>query len=255
MVNVVVLGLFRLVMVVAALQFSTVHAQQSSSYKILKSVKHNTDYFTQGLEHHNGLMFESSGRYGKSKLRKYRPGTDNTLLEIPLAAEYFAEGLSIFNDELFLLTWQENTLFVLDPDTLKIKRELRYDGQGWGLASNSTQLIMSNGSDTLYFRNPESFAIEKEIRIRYQQHSVRRINELEYAQGYLWANIWRSPFIIKIKPATGTVVAFYDFTDLVKEHSAGNNESVLNGIAYDPELSAYWVTGKLWSRRYLVSFD
>jgi len=238
MPGVVVSRLFQLLMIVVALLVSTLQAQESSGYKILKSLKHNSGYFTQGLEVHDGLMFESSGGYGKSKLRKYPPGADNTLLEIP-----------------FVLTWRENTLFVLDPDNLQIKRELTYEGQGWGLASNSTQLIMSDGSDTIYFRDPQSFAIEKELQVRYQQHSVRRINELEFAQGYLWANIWRSPFIIKIKPTTGAVVAFYDFTELVMENSAGNKESVLNGIAYDAELGAYWITGKLWPRRYLVSFD
>ena len=255
MPGVVVSRLFQLLMIVVALLVSTLQAQESSGYKILKSLKHNSGYFTQGLEVHDGLMFESSGGYGKSKLRKYPPGADNTLLEIPLQEKYFAEGLSVFSDELFVLTWRENTLFVLDPDNLQIKRELTYEGQGWGLASNSTQLIMSDGSDTIYFRDPQSFAIEKELHVRYQQHSVRRINELEFAQGYLWANIWRSPFIIKIKPTTGAVVAFYDFTELVMENSAGNKESVLNGIAYDAELGAYWITGKLWPRRYLVSFD
>lgn len=238
-----------------ALQLSAVHAQQGSPYKVIETVEHDPTYFTQGLELHQGLMFESSGLYSKSKVRKYHPTGDESLVETPIAEKYFAEGLTLFNDELFLLTWRENQLLVMDPEKLEIKRELTYQGEGWGLANDGKQLIMSNGSDTITFRNPCSFKIEREIQVYFKQHTVQRINELEYAQGYLWANIWQLPLIIKIDPTTGEVVSFYNFADLVMRHSNGNDDRVLNGIAYDPERTAFWITGKLWPKRYLVTFD
>lgn len=240
---------------IIVLQIKSVYAQQGSGYQVLETLDHNPSYFTQGLEVHDGLMFESSGLYEKSKIRKYKPDTDEALLEVPLADKYFAEGLTLFENELFVLTWKENTLLVIDPDNLKVKRELTYVGQGWGLASNGNQLIMSNGSDKIYFRNPDSFKIENELKVRYKQRAVQRLNELEFAQGYIWANIWLTPAIVKINPTSGAVVAVYDLENLVKKHSSGSDERVLNGIAYDHKRGAYWITGKLWPKRYLVKFD
>ncbi len=229
--------------------------QRGVGYQVLETLDHNESYFTQGLELSNQIMYESSGRYGKSKVRKYLPQSDKTLLEISLADKYFAEGLTIIEDEVFLLTWKENTLLVLDKDTLQKKRQLTYEGEGWGLAGDGRHLIMSNGSNKISFRNPETFAVEREVEVYFKQHTVRRINELEFAQGYLWANIWFTPMIIKINPATGEVVEFFDLTDVVKQHTTGNDERVLNGIAYDPQRQAYWVTGKLWPKRYLIKFN
>ena len=226
--------------------------QTGTGYQIVETLPHNADYFTQGLQIHRGVMYESGGRYGKSKVRKYLPENDDTLVEVPIADRYFAEGLTLFNDELFLLTWRENTLFVLDPEKLTTKRQLTYEGDGWGLAATDTQLVMSDGSETLYFRNPGNFSIEREITVHYKQHTVQRLNELEFANGFIWANIWRTPLIVKIQPDNGAVVAFYDFTALVKQHSNGNDERVLNGIAYDKKKDAFWITGKLWPKRYLV---
>ncbi len=240
---------------IAILQSAPVSAQSSSAFEIIEQADHSTDYFTQGLEIHAGTMFESGGLYGKSKLRKYRPGTDDTLLEVPIAERFFAEGLTVFDNELFLLTWQENTLLVFDPQTLTKKREHSYKGEGWGLTSNTTRLIMSNGTDTLYFRNPDTFNVERTVRVHINQRSVSQLNELEYAQGYVWANVWQTPFILKIKPDNGEVVAFYDFTELLMRHANGDANRVLNGIAYDAERQGYWITGKKWSAQYLVRFD
>lgn len=249
------LTLFKLSVPLIALTGAVQAQQSAASYNILETVDHDTSYFTQGLEISDGLMYESAGQYGESRVRKYRPSGDLTLVEEPIADKYFAEGLTLLKDELYLLTWQKQTLLVFDPEDLMLKRELSYTGEGWGLANNGAQLIMSDGSDTIYFRDPVTFKIKREIQVRSQQHSVRRINELEFAEGYLWANIWYSPFIVKINPATGNVVAFYDLSNVVKNHSNGNDEQVLNGIAYDAKRKAYWITGKLWPKRYLVDFE
>ena len=234
---------------------SQTQSPQQGNYRILETIDHDDTWFTQGLEVSDGLMYESSGLYGKSKLRIYRTDNDDTLQEVRLPERFFAEGLTLLDNELFVLTWKENTLLVVNPDNLQTKRELSYKGEGWGLANNGSQLIMSDGSDTIYFRNPESFAVERTISVRSQQHSVQRINELEFAEGYLWANIWFAPVIVKIDPTNGQVVSYYDFSQLLRQHSSGSDNRVLNGIAYDSTAKAYWITGKLWPKRYLVKLD
>jgi len=229
-------------------------AKESTHYQVLETISHDSSYFTQGLELSNGVMFESSGLYGQSRIRKYLPANDKTLLETPLEEKYFAEGLTLLANELFVLTWKENTAFVLNPDDLSVVREMTYDGQGWGLANNGKQIIMSNGSNTIYFRDPTTFEIRHEIDVYSEQHPVRRINELEYAEGYIWANIWHSSLIVKINPISGELIGFYDMATLVEKNTAASDRGVLNGIAYDADEKAFWITGKLWPERYLVKF-
>jgi len=247
---------FSLVLVFFGLLFiEATAADENVQYKILETVNHDSSYFTQGLELFDGLMYESGGLYGQSKIRKYLPGKDAPLLEKPLSDKYFAEGLTLLQDELFVLTWKENTVFVYDPDNMAVKRKMSYDGEGWGLANNGKQIIMSNGSATIVFRDPLTFEISHEINVSNQQHAVQRINELEYAEGYIWANIWHSTYIVKINPINGKLVGAYDLADLVKKHSSGGDQRVLNGIAWDSNKKAFWITGKLWPKRYLVSFN
>lgn len=233
---------------------ATAVAKEDLPYRVLETIAHDSSYFTQGLEISAGVMYESGGLYGKSKVRKYLPENDMALAEVSLADEFFAEGLTVLADELFVLTWKEETLFVLDPDDFSVKRQINYAGQGWGLANNGRQLIMSNGSDTIYFRNPDTFKIEREIPVHSGEYPVKSINELEYAKGYIWANIWPGAVIVKIEPHTGKLAGFYDMTDLVKKHSSGRDERTLNGIAYDTSRNAFWITGKLWPARYLIKF-
>jgi len=164
-------------------------------------------------------------------------------------SSYFTQGLELSN--VFVLTWKENTAFVLNPDDLSVVREMTYDGQGWGLANNGKQIIMSNGSNTIYFRDPTTFEIRHEIDVYSEQHPVRRINELEYAEGYIWANIWHSSLIVKINPISGELIGFYDMATLVEKNTAASDRGVLNGIAYDADEKAFWITGKLWPERAL----
>ncbi len=238
----------------AAFSAKALFASDSAQFTILETLNHDSSYFTQGLELSGDVMFESSGLYGQSRVRKYLTGNDSALVESSLPEQYFAEGLTLLNDELFVLTWKEKTVFVYNTDDLTVKRKMNYEGEGWGLANNGTQLIMSNGSDTITFRDPSTFEIENEIRVSSQQHSVQRINELEYAKGYIWANIWFSSLIIKINPITGNLAGVYDLADLVIEHASDDGRQVLNGIAYDVREDAFWVTGKLWPKRYLMKF-
>ena len=243
-----------LVVIVSSL-FSQAMAQQGGSYQVLETLPHDASYFTQGLEVSGGLMFESAGLYGKSRLRKYRVSSDATLLEKRIPDDYFAEGLTLINDELFLLTWKKGKVFVFNPEDLALKKEYSYQTEGWGLANDGKQLIMSDGSDTIYFRDPATFDVVREIRVSSQQQPIQRINELEFAGGYLWANIWGSPVIVKIDPRNGALVNYYDLTEIVRLHTSGTDDRVLNGIAYDAGEQAFWVTGKLWDKRYLIRFD
>ncbi len=245
-----------LLLIICSVFFAQItQARENSQYQILETVAHDDSYFTQGLELFNGLMYETSGLYGQSRVRKYHPANDTALLETSLPDKYFAEGLTLLSDELFVLTWRENTLFILNPDNLSVKREIFYEGPGWGIANNGKQLIMSNGSDTITFRDPKTFNVIREINVTSKQHSVRRINELEYAEGYIWANIWGSTQIVKINPLTGKLEHVYDLTDIAEKHTSKNDERVLNGIAYDAKKKAFWITGKLWPARYLIKFN
>ena len=230
------------------------HAQENFHYRIIEQADHDTSYFTQGFEISGGNLYESSGLYGKSRVRKYSPSGNATIAETKLPDQYFAEGLTVFENEVYVLTWRENTLLVLDTDSLQQKREISYDGEGWGLTNNGSQLIMSDGSDTVYFRNAETFTIEHKIKVHSAENPVRQINELEFAEGFLWANVWQSPVILKINPNNGKIIGLYNLQDLVKKHSSGRDDKVLNGIAYDSARKAYWITGKLWPTRYLIKF-
>lgn len=247
-------GFFKTLLAICVLASSPVIAQEAQHYRIIEKLNHDATLFTQGLEISGGTLYESSGLYGKSKVRKYASSGNSSIAETRLPEKYFAEGLTVFDREVYVLTWKENTALILDSTTLEKKRELSYSGEGWGLTNNGTHLMMSDGSDTVYYRDPLTFHVERKITIHSGDKSIQQINELEYAEGFLWANVWQSPVILKINPINGKVVGFYNMEDLVKAHSSGRDEKVLNGIAYDPERKAYWVTGKLWPTRYLIEF-
>lgn len=245
---------FRLpgIVIVLCLFAVTLRVSAQGDYHVLETAAHDPLLFTQGIEIHNGVVYESSGLYGKSKVRKYELESNQPKAEVLLQPSYFAEGLTLLKDTVYVLTWKENTLLMLDPADLSKRGELKYDGEGWGLANDGNQLIMSDGSDIISFRDPSTFEIKRQINVRWGEQPVSRINELEYANGYLWANVWFSSVVLKINPMTGDVAAIYDLASLVKNHTDGSDQRVLNGIAYDKSKKAFWITGKLWSTRYLV---
>jgi glutamine cyclotransferase len=154
-----------------------------------------------------------------------------------------------------LLTWQEGTLFVYDATTFALLKNVNYKGEGWGLATDGKHLIRSDGSAQLFFHNTETFAQEKTINVKYQHTPINNLNELEYADGFIWANIWHDNRIVKINPATGDVVGVIDFSEQAKSLKLKDGESVLNGIAYDADKKAFWITGKLWPKMFLVKVE
>ena len=227
----------------------------TASYTVLEHAAHDPNSFTQGFSLKEGVFYESSGLYKKSYLHKYTYHDSSTDIKIPLHDSLFAEGLEIVGDKLYLLTWRAGQLLIFNKNTLKQEHALTYQGEGWGLTHNGKYFYMSNGSDKISIRNSHNFSQERLIQIHDTQYTYRNINELEYAKGFLWANVWQSNLILKIQPFSGLVVATYDLTPLTRNNSTQPHHSVLNGIAFDETRDAFWVTGKLWPNRYLLQFN
>jgi len=233
-------------------------------YNVIAERSHKTSLFTQGLLVKDGHFYESSGLYAKSQLVVYpiaEPEGAWAKITAPfthqqrLADRFFAEGLSLLNNKLYLLTWQEGTVFIYDATNLSLLNSLTYKGEGWGLASDDKHLIRSDGSAQLFFHNSQTFAVEKTITVNYKQHPISNLNELEYAEGFIWANIWFDNRILKINPVTGDIAGVMDFSEIAKNLKLKNPESVLNGIAYDPDKKAFWITGKEWPKMFLVKIQ
>jgi glutaminyl-peptide cyclotransferase len=219
---------------------------------ILKVIPHDTAAFTQGLLYHDGLIFESTGLVGYSSLRSVDPKTGNVLKKIPIP-DLFAEGLARMGMELVQLTWQEGIALVYSLPDLAQNGSFRYSGEGWGLASDSSSFIMSDGSDTLYVRS-KTFALRKKIPVTLNGESLTNLNELEYVQGTVYANVWHSSDIVAIAVKTGIVNRIIDCTSLLREAHIQNAENVLNGIAYNPRTKTFFVTGKNWPSLFEVKW-
>lgn len=221
----------------------------SYNVEVLDTQVHNPNSFTQGWIKHQDNFYESSGHYGRSFIQRYKiHGNENTATTAPIPKRYFAEGLTLFNDTLYLLTWKEETLLLLDKDSLQIKQTLPYQGEGWGLTHNNKQLIMSNGSNTLFFREPTQFTITHQITV----NRPLRLNELEYVDGIIWANSWYDDRLYAIHSHNGCIVGSLDLAQIREQTFTPNNRNVLNGIAYDKTRHGLWITGKYWPKRYLI---
>lgn len=222
-------------------------------YQVEAEQPHDPGMFTQGLIKRGERFYESGGQYGQSRLITYRENGRQAMREQPLADRYFAEGLTELNGKLYLLTWREQTLLVFDADTLEPIREHRYRGEGWGLTDDGNQLIRTDGSDQLYFHNADSFEVERQVTVTENGKALPRLNELEYINGSVWANIWYANRLVRIDPDNGRVVGSLDLARLVKSAQPRAAGAVLNGIAYDTERNQLWVTGKLWPTMFRLS--
>lgn len=224
------------------------------SVRILSEYPHDITAFTQGLLRCNDTIIESTGRYGRSLLRRYNLSDGQLLGEVKLSPSYFGEGLARIGNRFFQLTWLSGVALVYDAQTLKEVRRLTYQGQGWGLAYDGKRLIMSDGSDLLFYRDPESFRVQETLSVTLEGQPVFRLNELEFAEGAVYANIWQSTDIVRIDPASGRVTAVIDASSLPYQ-PRNLGEDVLNGIAYDHQNKTFLLTGKLWPRLYEVRFE
>ena len=212
---------------------------------IVARYPHDANAFTQGLLFRDGYLYESTGRRGLSSLRKVDLSTGRVEQIRPVAAQYFAEGLTDFDDRLIQLTWQSGTGFVYALDDFSVEDRFRYDGEGWGLTDDDELLIMSDGSATLRFLDPASFAVVRTVDVTFEDLPVANLNELEYIDGEVWANIWYDERVVRIDPSTGRVKGWIDLGALYPA-TERSSEAVVNGIAYDAAGDRIFVTGKLW---------
>ena len=215
--------------------------------KFVRSYPHDPHAFTQGLEYYCGYLYESTGLAGQSTLRKVALQTGQVIQQISLPSQYFGEGLTIFHERIYQLTWLSKKGFVYDLRTFRQIGEFPYDTQGWGLTHDDNSLIMSDGTNKIRYLDPVSFAVTRTIEVYAEGQAIVNLNELEYVKGEILANIWHSPRIARINARSGQLVAWIDLASMVskEQHS---DEAVLNGIAYDPSGDRLFVTGKNWSR-------
>jgi len=224
------------------------------SYKVVATFPHDPASFTQGLVFADGNLYESTGLNGESTLRRVDITTGRTLQRIDIPREYFAEGLALVGDELLQLTWQHHLGFVYDRKTFKQKRTFAYNSEGWGIAYDGTsRLVMSDGSDRLAFLDPKTLSPLKTMRVQDVGRPVLNLNELEWVENEIWANVWQTDRIARINPNTGDVNAWIDLSSLFPREQRMPPADELNGIAYDKATRRIFITGKKWPRLYQIT--
>lgn len=218
-----------------------------------KSFKHDVSSYTQGLFFYKGQLFETAGQYGESSLRKVDLATGKVMERINFPKKYFIEGSCVYKNRIYILSWRENTCFVYDADSFEKIGETRYEGEGWGITTDGRSLIMSDGTSTIRFRDPETFAEQKSISVTLNGKKVNYINELEYIRGEIWANVYTSDLILRIDPQSGKVSSVVNCTGLLPRELYRHDTDVLNGIAYDEKSGSIYLTGKNWPRLYKIT--
>ena len=221
-------------------------------YQIVSTRPHDGTAYTQGLQLLNSRLFESTGQYGASTVRELEPVTGKILRKRPLAKSVFGEGLSVIGNEMWVLTWKENTVYVLEPETFKPIRTHTYPGEGWGLTTDGKQLVMSDGSSTLKFINPKDFSVTKTLEVKDGNSPVLMLNELEWVDGQIFANIYLTNKIARISPEDGQVTGWLDLAGLKTQLTDAGQAEVLNGIAWDKSTGHLLVTGKYWPQMFEI---
>jgi glutaminyl-peptide cyclotransferase len=216
------------------------------SYEIVATYPHDPKAFTQGLQWHEGKLFESTGEVGSSGIREVELTTGKVLRQQSLEAPNFGEGIVILGNTLYQITWKNEKAFTYDWKSFTRQSTFGYEGEGWGLTTDGSSLIMSNGTPSIVFRDPRTFVVTKTITVADHGTTVSQLNELEWVKGEIWANVWQSDQVARIDPATGAVTGWIDFSGLLSKMDRTGSEDVLNGIAYDAEKDRLFVTGKLW---------
>jgi glutamine cyclotransferase len=215
-------------------------------WEVVRSSPHDPDAFVQGLVWHDGGFFESTGLLGRSTLRRVEWPSGRVLRKVALPPDVFGEGLARVGNRLVQLTWRSGRGFVYDLATFRLLHEFRYGGEGWGLTHDGRSLILSDGSDVLTYLDPQRFVSTRKLAVTWNGRPVHRLNELEFIDGEVWANVWHTDVIVRIDPASGRVSSFLDMSGLLPEDRRPEGGAVLNGIAYDPATRRVFVTGKLW---------
>ena len=219
--------------------------------EVVAEYPHDVEAYTQGLFFQDGQMYESTGLHGKSTFRKVDFTNGEVLQKIDFNEKYFIEGSVMFKDNLYVLTWETRTAFVYDAKTLEYKASWKYPREGWGITTDGKQLIASDGSSMLYFMD-ENFKVERKVVVKYEERPIRWLNELEYINGRIWANVYTSDEIVIINPKDGSVEGLIDCRGLLPDSLHTPDTDVLNGIAYDPSTKKIYLTGKNWPKLYEV---
>ena len=220
-----------------------------SKANIIKKFKHDPSAFTQGLVYQNDHFFESTGGWGSSEIRKINKHTGKVINFNKMQSKYFGEGLTIYDNKIFQVTWKSNKGFVYDINNFKLLDDFNIYGQGWGLTNDGQSLILSDGSEKIYYLNPKNFEIEKTISVSVNGNKLIYINELEFIRGEIWANIWKSNDIVTVNPFSGIVTSIFDISKISEQTEI---EDVANGIAWDKVNDKIFITGKNWNFIYLL---
>lgn len=226
-----------------------------SSIVVKNFYPHDTGAFTQGLFFHQGCIYESTGLNGKSILARKEVITGKSLQEVKISYKYFGEGIALLKRNIYQLTWQNETLLIYNVRSFKKIREIKYRGEGWGLTSDGKHLLMSDGSSTITFRDPDSFKMVREIHVRDGDTPVGHLNELEFIKGEIWANIFTEDIIVRISPKNGKVTGWINLSALRSYLPRNESVDVLNGIAYDVNTDRIFVTGKYWPKIFEIQLS
>jgi glutamine cyclotransferase len=233
------------------------------SYNIVKVYPHDTGSYTEGLFLHDGFLFESTGQPKESKLRKIDLATGKPVKDLNLDAADFGEGISMIDNKIYQLTWQEHKVYVYDATTFKKIEEMQWPFEGWGMTTDGKQLIIGTGSSNLYFVNPDNFKIIKQVSVTDNYGPVGNINELEYVNGIIYANQYETNYILKIDAETGKVLGKIDLSGILDNSNMPhdpakydlNSGNVLNGIAYDSAKNSFYITGKYWPALFEIKLN
>ncbi|MFZ9262562.1 MAG: glutaminyl-peptide cyclotransferase [Chitinophagaceae bacterium] len=247
---------------------SSISSPQNISYTVLNAFPHDTSSFTQGLEIYRGKLFESTGLYGKSSLREIELKSGKPKKIITNNKEIFAEGLTVLKDTIYQLSWENHLVFLYDAKTLSPIGTRAWNYQGWGITNDGNSLLISDGTDKIYFAEPHTLKVKNIMSVKDHIGPVNNLNELEMIDGFLYANRWQYDYILKIDPNSGHVVGMIDFTDFLPKNSKADlsylsknnstaqiNGAVLNGIAYDSTKKTILITGKLWPEIFEVKLQ
>jgi glutaminyl-peptide cyclotransferase len=223
-----------------------------NGFKVIKVYPHDKDAFTQGLVYENGVFYEGTGQVGSSYLRKVEPETGKVLFQMSLEPPLFGEGIAVVDGRIYQLTWQNKVGFIYDKSTFKELNKFYYQTEGWGLTTIGNKLVMSDGTNTLYFMNPDQFSPLSTLEVYDNEKKVDKLNELEYINGEIWANIWMTDLIARIDPHSGKVIGYINLKGILNDPGTDTTVNVLNGIAVDAASNRVFVTGKNWPKLFEI---
>lgn len=221
-------------------------------FKVVHTYPHDIEAFTQGLFYDNGVFYESTGQQSSSSLREVSLETGNIKRQLNLDGSLFGEGITLYGDRIYQVTWENKVGFVYEKSSFKLINKIYYSTQGWGLTTMDNKIVMSDGTNIIYFYEPETFTVVSKIEVYDNKEKIDSLNELEYINGEIWANVWMTDKIVRIDPQSGKVLGVLDLKGILNDPNTDTSEKVLNGIAYDKPGNRIFVTGKNWPKLFEI---